>query len=288
MNSSLKKREFLPEKKRMTYSEALKFCCDAFEKNGIENYGNESRWLLESVDDGYMLKLRDEMPAEDTDEFFELADRRICGEPLQYLIGEWEFYGYEYCVGKGVLIPRPETEMLVDFAKEYLKGKNSPVVLDLCAGTGCVGLSVAREIPESTVYLVEKFDDAFAYLERNAKNVKNARIIKGDIFDELDLPRADLLLSNPPYIKSDEIAVLQREVHFEPETALDGGKDGLIFYRRIAQLLSETRCECVAVECGEEQADEIKELFSETENTKAIKDFNGYDRVVVAENKTLN
>lgn len=269
----------------MTYSEALKFCCDAFEKNGIENSGNESRWLLESVDDGYMLKLRDEMPAEDADEFFELAERRICGEPLQYLIGQWEFYGYEYYVGKGVLIPRPETEMLVDFAKEYLKGKNSPVVLDLCAGTGCVGLSVAKEIPESTVYLVEKYDGAFAYLERNAQAVKNARPVKGDIFENLDLPKADLILSNPPYIKSDEIAALQREVHFEPETALDGGKDGLIFYRRIAQLLCETECECVAVECGEEQAEDIKKIFSGMEITKSVKDFNGFERIVIAQNK---
>ena len=95
----------------------------------------------------------------------------------------------------------------------------------------------------------------------------------------------DLLLANPPYIKSDEIAALQREVHFEPETALDGGKDGLIFYRRIAQLLCETECECVAVECGEEQAEDIKKIFSGMEITKSVKDFNGFERIVIAQNK---
>ena len=269
----------------MTYGEALKFCREAFEKNGIENSGNESRWLLESIDDGFMLKLRDEMDSEDMDEYFSLAQRRVNGEPLQYLIGYWEFYGFDYFVGEGVLIPRSETEMLVDYALDVLKDIPDPVVIDLCAGSGCIGLTVAQKLPKAKVYLAEKYDDAYFYLEKNARNIKNAVLIKGDIFDDLDLPRADLILSNPPYINSDEISSLQKEVQFEPATALDGGEDGLMFYRRIAQIAKENGCPCLAVECGENQSEEIERIFSFFNKTESLEDFNQIKRIVTAGNR---
>lgn len=265
----------------MTYSEALKYCGDFFKENGIENYGNESRWLMESVDDSYMLKLRDEMDSDDAADYCALADRRVCGEPLQYLIGSWDFYGREFYVGKGVLIPRPETEMLVDFALDYLKDRKNPVVLDLCAGTGCIGLTVAAERKDAKVILLEKYDDAFGYLTKNRNRIApdNTELIQGDLFDaNLCLPEADLILSNPPYIKSDEIPSLQREVLREPGTALDGGEDGLMFYRGLKNIYDRVgRC-AAAFECGEGQAEDIIGIFG---RGYSLRDFNDIERAVI-------
>lgn len=265
----------------MTYSEALKYCGDFFRDNGIENYGNESRWLLESVDDSYLLKLRDEMDEDDAADYFALADRRVCGEPLQYLIGSWEFYGREFFVGEGVLIPRPETEMLVDFALDYLRDKQNPVVIDLCAGTGCIGLTVAAERKDAKVILLEKYEDAFGYLQRNKDRIAplNTELIRGDVLDEnLTLPAADLILSNPPYIKSNEISALQKEVLAEPRTALDGGEDGLIFYRAIKKIRGRLGNPAAAFECGEEQARDIIRIFGAG---YSLRDFNDIDRAVI-------
>ena len=273
----------------MTYSEALKYCCGAFEENGIENAGNESRWLMESIDDSYMLKLRDEMDDDDAEEYMNLAERRICGEPLQYLTGSWEFYGREFYVGKGVLIPRPETELLVDYALEYLRGRENPVVIDLCSGTGCIALTVALERKDARVLAVEKYGEAFGYLERNIGKLRcgNVTAVRGDVFryEELGLEDADLILSNPPYVESGECSSLQKEVLYEPVTALDGGEDGLDFYRQIA-LIARKHCRgAVAVECGENQAEEIGKMFSFPGELKFLEDFNGVRRVTVFERK---
>lgn len=217
----------------------------------------------------------------------EVISRRVNGEPLQYILGKWDFYDLTFMVGKGVLIPRPETEMLVDFALEKLKDIENPIVYDLCAGTGCIGLTVAFHRRDATVYLLEKEDEAFAYLKKNKELLKldNAVLIHGDLFDFdfSSIPNCDLLLSNPPYINSDEINTLQNEVLQEPITALDGGADGLDFYRCIAQ-------RCVgkvkkngfcAFECGEEQSEDIIKNFNKKIAEKQVLfDFNNIDRIV--------
>ena len=159
--------------------------------------------------------------------FADMLWRVKSGEPLQYVLGKWDFYNYEFNVGEGVLIPRPETEELVETALKSIKNVPSPVVLDLCSGSGCIGISIARERPDCSVYCVELFDEALAYLNKNAQSDKNVKIIKADVLQDPDksiLPiKADLIASNPPYIKSNEIASLQQEVRREPLTALDGG-----------------------------------------------------------------
>ena len=213
--------------------------------------------------------------------------RRLNGEPLQYILGKWDFYDLTFEVGEGVLIPRPETEMLVDFALQKLKNIEKPVVYDLCAGTGCIGLTIARHRKDAIVYLLEKEDKAFEYLKKNKELLKldNAILLQGDLFsyDFSSLPNCDVLLSNPPYINSSEIQTLQKEVLKEPVTALDGGIDGLDFYRCIAK-----RCICkinkngfCVFECGEQQSADIVEIlqgkFSEKE---VLFDFNNIDRIV--------
>ena len=226
-----------------------------------------------------------------TDEQIKIVEDAIIhrknGEPLQYILGKWDFYDLTFNVGKGVLIPRPETETLVDFALEKIKDVKSPVIYDLCAGSGCIGLTIAHHRDDTKVYLLEKEDGALKYLKINKEkyNLDNAQIIQGDLFniDFSQIPQADVILSNPPYIPASEIDGLQKEVHFEPVTALDGGIDGLDFYRCIAQKWTSQvkKGGYVALECGEDQSADIIRMFDGKYSEKqVIYDFNNIDRIV--------
>lgn len=273
----------------MTVSELLNNGTSILKEKKIENCENEARWIFESVFGGREVLLFD--PHRQADEsradlFLGKIKERAEGMPVQYVIGEWDFYGESFNVGKGVLIPRPETEMLVDYALEYLKDKKSPVIYDLCSGTGCIGLTLARLVPDSKVYLLEKSSEAFRYLESNRErhSCDNAELIFGDLFDgykAFDIPQPDLILSNPPYIESGIIPTLQSEVQLEPSMALDGGKDGLDFYRAISEKWLPYCKGAIAVECGEGQTAEIKKLFKEfCTDISEQADFNGIGRIV--------
>lgn len=275
----------------MTVSELLKKGTGLLKKHGIENYANEARWIFEAVFECTreypVFHSDDEADCDKSAEYLKMISERANGIPVQYVIGSWDFYGETFRVGEGVLIPRPETEILVDYALGYLENIENPVIFDLCSGTGCVGLSVAKLRPDAKVYLFEKSDEALKYLVANKDNLMcgNAEIIHADIFNgfsSFGLPKPHLILSNPPYIETDEIQSLQPEVLIEPSMALDGGKDGLDFYRAIADLWLRD-CGCtIAVECGEGQADSVKNLFSAVcAETDIILDFNGTERVVI-------
>lgn len=166
-----------------------------------------------------------------------LCRRRLDGEPLQYLLGEWEFYGLPFRVGKGVLIPRQDTETLVDVALEKLEGVHRPEVLDLCSGTGCVAVAIGHHRPDARVTALELSDKAFAFLNKNIMiNDSPVKPVRGDLLEYIHPKPLDMLVSNPPYIPRDVIATLQVEVRHEPRRALDGGVDGLDFYRSIISL----------------------------------------------------
>jgi release factor glutamine methyltransferase len=206
------------------------------------------------------------------------------GEPLQYVLGKWDFYESEFYVGKGVLIPRPETEELVDMAVKHIKSLGKCVVYDLCAGSGCIGLSVAKACSNATVYLIEKSSEAFYYLKKNSQNIDNAVIICDDINNTENRDKADVIISNPPYIKSSDLATLQSEVQQEPSMALDGGADGLDFYRLInekwAPLINNNGT--LFLEIGNEQGKDIVSVLSNFKDIKVIKDIYGNDRMVKA------
>lgn len=208
------------------------------------------------------------------------------GVPLQYVLGKWDFYESEFYVGKGVLIPRPETEELVDLAINYAKKYTNPVIFDLCSGSGCIGISVAKKVPSSTVYCVEKSEDAFYYLQKNANGINNIKLINDDICNDIDLPKADIIISNPPYIKSADIKDLQAEVQNEPLMALDGGDDGFFFYRVINDKWSEklSKNGVLLLEIGNEQGKDIVDVLSSFSNVEVKKDIYGNDRMVVANN----
>lgn len=277
----------------MTVNELYRQGAEMLDYAFVENAFFDARWLVEKAlginSTQFALKKDKEVSKKVEVEFLSLIRRRIAGEPLQYILGEWEFMGYPFAVGEGVLIPRPETELLVDFAKDFLKDKKAPVVFDLCSGSGCIAISVAKLFPKAKVYAVEKSADALSYLKKNVKlnKAKNVEIISGDIADRRLLQGIvpDLILSNPPYIKSEEIPTLQKEVQREPSMALDGGADGLDFYKILASdwLSRLPKSGVMAVECGEAQAEDVSQLFFLAGGvTDTINDLSGIQRVVTA------
>ena len=173
-----------------------------------------------------------------------LARRRLAGEPLQYLLGEWEFYGLPFAVGPGVLIPRQDTETLVECALQAAEGMFAPSILDLCAGSGCIGIALAHCLPHARITAVEQSADALRYLQENAAlNRTPLHIVKGDVLDPAlaeSIRGVDVIVSNPPYLSAADLAALQKEVQAEPRAALDGGEDGLLFYRQMPALWLES------------------------------------------------
>ena len=222
---------------------------------------------------------------QDADLALHLATRRAKGEPLQYLLGEWEFYGLPFAVGPGVLIPRPDTEHLVDAALQFLKNRPQAAVADLCAGSGCVGLAIQKNAPRCQVTLVEKSTEAYAYLQKNAAALApQAQRVQADILAG-GFGQYDLIVSNPPYICEDLLPHLQIEVLYEPQMALNGGKDGLVFYRGILHhwLPCLQKGGSLMVEIGYDQAAAVTALFTDAGLTqvKTIQDYGKNDRVII-------
>lgn len=232
---------------------------------------------------------------EDAERYFTLIRKRTEHYPLQYLLKEWDFYNLSFTVKEGVLIPRPETELLVEIALQYL-GKNHregpPAhVLDLCSGSGCVGITVERNFPNCRVTAVEKSDQASAVIRSNMErnHAERFTLLQGDLFDgpaAFGIDSADLILANPPYLTKDEMESLQAEVGYEPGLALYGGEDGLLFYRGIAELWAPVlkKDGLIAVEIGEQQGESVAGIFADfSDNIKVFKDYSGLPRVVVSD-----
>lgn len=174
--------------------------------------------------------------------FRELMARRLAGEPVAYIIGEWEFYGLTLDICRDVLIPRSDTETLVERALEYLSEKSGPVrVMDLCAGSGCIGLAVASRCLNAAVVLGDWSEDALRVCRQNIRRCGLSGQVSAAKVNALEAPHAllsefDLIVCNPPYIPTADLAGLDVSVRdYEPHMALDGGEDGLDFYRAVAQ-----------------------------------------------------
>lgn len=219
-----------------------------------------------------------------------LAQRHLAGEPVAYLIGEWEFYGLPLDISESVLIPRPDTEVLVEQALSRLQGVSEPRILDLCAGSGCIGLALAKHLPGSRVVLGELDEGALRICRQNIRrNDLTGRVVSLQM-NALEKPPAhlgefDAIASNPPYIPDGDIAGLDVSVRdYEPHLALKGGEDGLDFYRAIcAQWRTALRADGrLLFEVGIGQADNVLRImrscgFGDVEITP---DLNGIPRVV--------
>ncbi len=264
-------------------------------KNAIEDADFEALQLLIGAADfkqvDFFLHSDDTVTQDIFDRYEEMLSQRISGRPLQYILGEWDFYKSTFYVGEGVLIPRPETEQLVEICIKEIRNNSYKTVYDLCTGSGCIGISIAKECPDTQVVMFELFDNALKYTQKNLElhSLKNAKVLKFDVLNDgvSSLPNVDLLVSNPPYIPFEEIKSLQAEVLKEPHTALDGGEDGLVFYRAFEKnwLDKVNPNGFVAVECGEEQSDIIADMFSEKLQTKQIFDVFGVNRFVAGYKK---
>ncbi|MCH5315215.1 MAG: peptide chain release factor N(5)-glutamine methyltransferase [Eubacterium sp.] len=270
----------------MILADAYTYALDYLNRNNIDEADFKSLCLCSHLagmkNSQFRFHKNDEVSKAELDN---MLSRLKKGEPLQYVLGKWDFYESEFYVGNGVLIPRPETEELVELAVSYIKTLKKCTVYDLCAGSGCIGLSIAKACPNAKIILIEKSIDAFFYLKENAEGIPNAHIVLDDINNSDGFEQADVIISNPPYIKSDDIAELQNEVHFEPELALDGGADGLDFYRIINDkwsplLKSGGR---LFLEIGNEQGKDIINVLNNYKDIEVIKDMYGNDRMVIAE-----
>lgn len=223
-------------------------------------------------------------------EFLSLLDRRLKGEPLQYLLEEWEFLGLPFLVGPGVLIPRPETELLAEAALAAAEEYPSPSILDLCSGSGCLPIALGYFRPDAEVWGVELSQKAMEYFRRNLElgRADNVTAVLGDVFslpEEITNRRYQVITANPPYIRRDALPALQAEVKREPRMALDGGEDGLDFYRRLPEICRPLLASggALLLEIGEDQGEAVRSLMTSAgyREVTVKKDLSGLDRVVM-------
>ncbi len=234
-------------------------------------------------------------PREITDEEYkaimDITARRNMGEPLQYILGETEFMGFVFKVNDDVLIPRQDTETLVEAVIKKIKDKKVKV-LDIGTGSGCVGISIARLCPNADVTLLDYSDAVLDVAEENAKlNGVDVKLMRCDILEEIPEGKFDVIVSNPPYIETDTIFSLDNIVsRYEPTEALDGGFDGLMFYQRIAELAPQIMEDnsFIAFEIGYNQGEAVTEILDEAEfsSIKVIEDPCENERVVTAKYKS--
>ena len=234
------------------------------------------------------------LTAEQAQRLEQLTARRAQREPLQYLCGSWPFLDFELAVGPGVLCPRADTEVVAEAAAQTLAGLQAPKVLDLCAGTGCLGLGVKRFCPAAEVTCVEKSPEAFRYLEQNVRTVlpgaaPAVQAVQGDLFTYWQgLPEGelDLIVSNPPYLTAAEMQQLQPEVAREPAMALEAGEDGLVFYRALAEHYQRALRPggALVLEIGWQQRQAVTDLLAQNgwREITCRKDYGGNDRCILA------
>ena len=281
---------------------------------GIEDADREAELIIShclGINRIILYKDNPDIPEEALLKINEILKRRVKREPLQYILGYTEFYGLKIKVGPGVLIPRPETELLVEEAikkitnyKLQVASKNSSFILhpssfqifDLCTGSGCLALALAREFPDAEVYGTDTLEIAIHYAEENAgtNGIKNVTFLRGSLFEPIKKLftshishfTADLIISNPPYIKREDIKHLQPEIKdWEPVEALDGGEEGFDYYRMI---IPEARNYLkdhgyLMFEIGINQVEAIKKMAVDAgfQDISLIKDYAGIERIMI-------
>ena len=275
----------------MTISEWLKHARDRLAETGCPDPDIDARWIAEDglgmTRQALVFEGDRAIPQSRLYQLEAMLDRRAAGEPVQYILGAADFMGLRFHVDESVLIPRQDTETLVEAALIDLRQRpGSPALLDLCCGSGCVGLSLASLAPHARVTLADISPQALEVARANEKALGvKAELKQGDLFAGLGRERFDVIAANPPYIPTGDLQALQREVRFEPTLALDGGADGLDFYRRIAGEAAGHMNPGGALfaEVGIGQAQSVLSLFKAhlpCVEAGTIKDLNGIERVV--------
>lgn len=244
-----------------------------------------------------ILRMAEDATEEQAQKLHAYVTERMTHKPCQYILGTQEFMGMEFATAPEVLIPRPETELLAEQACERLKkliekkrkqtGDRELRVLDMCCGSGCIGISVAKLVPAVAVDLADISDAAITLTKKNRERLQaDCTVIQTDLFAQIE-EKYDMIISNPPYIRTDEIPKLMAEVRdFEPHLALDGKEDGLYFYDKIIREAREYLYEdgYILFEIGQDQLDAVRGLLVENGyvDIEGMKDYAGLDRIVTA------
>ena len=278
----------------MKIKEVLNLANEEFLENGIENYFYETReliaFILSQTKEWVVANIESEIDEESYKKFLKLKNERIQGIPLQYILGEQYFMGLKFLVNKDVLIPRPDTEILVYEVLELVKKYREKVkILDLCTGSGCIAISLAKKVENAEIFASDISEKALVVAENNSRlNETSVKFLKSDMFQNIVEKDFDIIVSNPPYIASSDMASLSKEVLEEPYGALDGGADGLDFYRKISEnaLNYLSKNGILALEIGYNQAEGIFDILRKFKynNIRLVKDYSGNDRVVIAQN----
>ena len=283
----------------MNYSELLEYAKKYLMENDIADYNSDPYLLLEYVfgitKTEYILKKTEKISDEEKiTEYKKYLEMRAAGKPLQYITGTQDFMGLTFKVNENVLIPRYDTEILVDEALKKIKAydKSNISVCDMCTGSGCIGISIAKLGKVNDVTCVDISVDALEVAKENASanQVSNIGFVNSDLFTAFDeaenAVKFDFIISNPPYIRSDEIEGLMREVRLhEPRLALDGDDDGLKFYNIITKEAAKRLYDggWLLYEIGCDQGNSVSELMKKSGfvDVQIIKDLAGLDRVVL-------
>ena len=257
-----------------TYNDIFMQARNALRDHGIEGYSLEARLLVATAAGKTTQELLRDLSLYTTPEMADkvaaLTERRISGEPVAYITGAWEFYGLPMYINSDVLIPRMDTELLVDAARELLNGRKMDArVLDLCCGSGCIACAVGHELPAARIVAVDLSAKALEVARRNvAANRLSSRVIcmqaDATASPPMSMGQFDMIVSNPPYVRSADMKKLDPSVRdFEPSWALDGGKDGLKFYKAIIKYWKSVLRPggYLLFEVGEGQAESVKEMM---------------------------
>ena len=280
----------------MKIKEVIEEGKNVLSKNNIEDNVIVTRELLAfvlGVEKQYLvIHLADELNAEDYIKFKENINKLINGKPLQYITNNQEFMGLNFFVNENVLIPQPDTEIIVEETlkkcKELLLKNGKIKILDLCTGSGAIAVSLSIFLgDEAEVFASDISTKALEVAKyNNGKNNTNVRFIESNLFKNIQEQKFNIIVSNPPYIRSDVINKLSKQVQNEPHLALDGGEDGLKFYKKII----EQSCNYIEngyliLEIGYDQKEDVENLLKENKNyseIKTIQDFSGNDRCSIA------
>lgn len=263
----------------MVNHEFFRECVSIMEKNGIDSAYFDTKCIFEDFPN-------------DESKILSLVKKRSEGYPLQYLLGQWEFYGYPFKVNENVLIPRADTELIIENVLEICRKNNlmSPKIADLCSGSGCIAITLKKQIPSAEVYAMEISKKAVEIIHSNAVlNNAEINILNDDVLNPKteNLQIFDIIVSNPPYLTQQEMDTLQKEVTFEPPLALFGGADGLDFYRRMTSVWKNFlhKDGWLIYESGDGQHEDIKNILGKNNfyNITLSRDLNNIIRNVTAQ-----
>ena len=277
----------------MTIKQTLAKGMIILKSNNIDSPKLKARLLLQ-----YVLKKtrqylivydNEEVGKKEQWEYFVNIDKLTKGVPLQHITHMQEFMKMDFYVDENVLIPRPDTEILVEEVINIAKKMDKPKILDLCTGSGAIAISIAKNVPNAEVYAIDISEKALNVASKNAQILEaKVKFIKSDLFKNLKNMKFDIIVSNPPYVKKEDIKFLSEDVKKEPQIALDGGYDGLDFYRKISkQAIDYLKFgSFLCFEIGYDQKEEVTEIIEKLEHYKGTyckKDLCGNDRIIITQ-----